>query len=290
MARLKGRSFAIGLLLFLLSYLRYLAPAYSAAAAGGAAGVAHPPYDLLSACKDAESCPVMSEEPPETFDVVFATTAGEFTVRAVTSWAPPFVRRLWVLSRLRYMEGAPFYRVDRISATKSWVVQFGYSGEPSVDQCWDQLQTSNETWSVHPPGNVRGTVAFSMDAVQATGANPNCTAEDYCAQGFSTNVYINYANNSRLDQHGFAIVGFVLETGMDVVDRLYAGYGEVCDLCPADGSGRHYDEFCKGFGHACQGVNMTRLVQEGETYLSREKPLLDRILSISVKTPTALVV
>jgi len=207
-------------------------------------------------------------------------------VRAFLFWAPPFVQRFWVLSQLKYMQGARFFRVDKISAEDAFVAQFGYRGEPLVDQCWDKLQTSNATWSVHLPGNVRGTVAFAMDAVNSTGANPNCTAADYCAQGFSTNMFINCANNSRLNQHGFAIVGTVLEPGMDVVDRLYSGYGEVSDLCPSGGT----DKFCKGLGPDCRGVTSTRLVLEGESYISSEKALLDRILGVNVKSAAEFVV
>ena len=62
-------------------------------------------------------------------------------------------------------------------------------------------------------GNVRGTVAFSMDAVPP---NKNCSSPQYCAQGFSTNIFINYANNTRLDPNGFAIFGEVLPPGMEV--------------------------------------------------------------------------
>mmetsp|Transcript_20072 Transcript_20072/g.53650 ORF Transcript_20072/g.53650 Transcript_20072/m.53650 type:complete len:137 (-) Transcript_20072:154-564(-) len=132
-----------------------------------------------------------------------------------------------------------------------------------------------------------------MDAVNQSWTNPNCTAEDYCAQGFSTNIYINYGNNSRLDPHGFAVFGVVLEPGMDIVSRLYAGYGEVSDLCPSSGSAQHYGGgggggYCKGFGAQCQGVNMTRLLSEGEGYCSREKPLLDRILHVRIKKNVTL--
>jgi len=257
---------------------------------GGAGGRPSdaPARDLLAACTD-QGLPELLEEPPDTFDVVTSTTAGSFTIRVVTAWAPPFARRFWALSRLSYMEGARFYRVDRVSDNQSWVVQFGYRGDPAVDQCWDEHRTDNSTWSVAPPGNVRGTVGFSMDAVDQTGANPNCTAADYCAQGFSTNIYINYGNNSWLDAHGFAIFGTVLEPDMEVVDRLYSGYGEMCDLCPAadeNGTGQwHYDfyaPYCKGYGAECQGVNTTLQLAEGEEYYRREKPLLDRILEVSI--------
>jgi cyclophilin family peptidyl-prolyl cis-trans isomerase len=44
----------------------------------------------------------------------------------------------------------------------------------------------------------------------------------------STQVFINLADNSRLDQMGFAPVGKVV-FGMDVVQSLYTGYGEPPD-------------------------------------------------------------
>lgn len=74
-------------------------------------------------------------------------------------------------------------------------------------------------------------VSFSMDAVDQTNSNPNCTSPSYCAQGFSTNIFINYANNTRLDASGFSPFGYISEADMMVVDALYSGYGEVSDLC-----------------------------------------------------------
>jgi hypothetical protein len=130
---------------------------------------------------------------------------------------------------------------------------------------------------VHTPGNVRGTVAFSMGAVPP---NKNCSSSEYCAQGFSTNIFINLANNTRLDANGFSIFGEVLPPGMDVVDRLFAGYGECSELCPARAGalreeGARIDPFCVGFGTACQGVSMDRLLAEGTDYWRREKRRLD---------------
>ena len=235
------------------------------------------PCDLLTACATPSTCPTMAAEPPPSFDVVFTTTAGAFTVRTITAWAPPFARRFWQLSQLRYMEGAPFYRVDRLNASTAWVVQFGYRGQPAVDACWDRRQTSNDTWRTHAPGNVRGTVAFSMDAVKA---NPNCTSPEYCAQGFSTNIFVNYANNSRLDANGFAIFGTVVPPGMEVVDRLFAGYGEVQELC----TNASHHPFCVGVGEACDGISMGRLLKEGDAYWRRQKPRLDSVWTVRLVT------
>ena len=256
--------------------------------------------DLLAACKSPASCPALSTPVPSTFDVTFTTTMGPFTVRVVRAWAPPFAARFWQLSQdsVQYMLGSPFYRVDRLNASEAFVVQFGYRGEPSVDQCWDARQTSNDTWSVHAPGNVRGTVAFSMGVAPP---NANCTSTEYCAQGFSTNIFINYANNSRLDAHGFSIFGQVLTPGMEVVDRLYSGYGEVAELCSANASASHAamddaqsmsDPYCLGLGAASMGVSMDRLLKEGRAYWRKEKRLLDfvdglRIGNISYTNPVS---
>jgi hypothetical protein len=99
-----------------------------------------------------------------------------------------------------------------------------------------------------------------------SGGNPNCTSTEYCAIGFSANVYVNYANNSRLDAAGFSVFGTVAGSGMDVVDRLYNGYGECADLCPASSAdhANRVDPYCKGYGTQCKGVNLERLVSEGE--------------------------
>ena len=245
--------------------------------------------DLLEACHRPSSCPALAGMPPAVFDTEFATTAGNFTIRTITSWAPPYARRFWNLAQISYMVGGPFYRVDRLNATTGWVVQFGYSGEPQVDQCWDRLRTSNETWSVAAPGNVAGSVAFSMDAVPPSPELKNCTSSEYCARGFSTNIFINYQDNARrLDPPAFSPFGFVLPPGMDVVNQLFSDYGEVKELCPAAGSTHaNGDLFCKGLGDACEGVDMGRLVAEGRPYFQREKPRLDTILSMRVKVVEA---
>jgi len=149
-----------------------------------------------------------------------------------------------------------------------------------VDGCWNANLTSNTTWSVHSPGNIRGTVSFAMDAVSNDGSNPNCSAtSSYCAQGFSTNIFVNLQDNSKLlDGPGFSPVGTVSDADMVVVDKLYAGYGEVASLCPAGAR----DPFCVGTGQACQGVNVTDLLTDGSAYVRASKPLLDVVTGMKV--------
>ncbi|MGH7520159.1 MAG: peptidylprolyl isomerase, partial [Gemmatimonadales bacterium] len=78
----------------------------------------------------------------------------------------------------------------------------------------------------------------------------------------TTQVFINFGNNDALDAQGFAPFGQVVE-GMDVVDALYSGYGEGAPR------GRGPEQF--------------RLQVEGEKYLARQFPRLDKINKATVE-------
>lgn len=93
--------------------------------------------------------------------------------------------------------------------------------------------------------NRRGTVTFA-----AGGANTR-TAQ----------LFVNLRDNARLDAMGFAPVGEVVR-GIDVVDALHTAYGEGAP--------------------AGQGPTQQRISAEGEAYLMREFPLLDRIVRARV--------
>src|SRR5438552_3898885 len=70
----------------------------------------------------------------------------------------------------------------------------------------------------------------------------------------TTQVFINFRDNANLDGSGFAPFGTVTK-GMDVVDKLYAGYGEGAP------SGN--------------GPSQERLQSEGNAYLTKEFPKMD---------------
>lgn len=225
-------------LCFITMFLCTIVSALTAISGGGEC-------DLARACSNREACPALSAQSPELWQLEYETTAGNFTVEVHRDWAPPFADRFFQLALAEYHVGASFYRVDYINESTNFVVQFGYRGDPTIDTCWDADLTSNATWSVHAPGNTRGTLSMSMNAVPNPGTNPNCTSSKYCAVGFSTNVYINYGNNTRLDPSGFAIFATVVR-GLAVVDRLYSGYGEVADLCQTrDKFTNLLDPYCK---------------------------------------------
>jgi homoserine O-acetyltransferase len=94
--------------------------------------------------------------------------------------------------------------------------------------------------------NRRGFVAFAM-----TGPDRR-----------TTQLFINLSDNARLDKEGFAPIGKVVE-GMEVVDRLYAGYDEAA-------------------GGGMRGGKQSELFKSGNAYLDREFPNLDKLLRAKV--------
>ena len=77
----------------------------------------------------------------------------------------------------------------------------------------------------------------------------------------TTQLFINFGDNKRLDAMGFTPFAKVIK-GMEVVDKLYAGYGEGAP------SGR--------------GPSQDRIESEGNAYLAKEFPQLDFINKASI--------
>jgi peptidyl-prolyl cis-trans isomerase A (cyclophilin A) len=167
-----------------------------------------------------------------TFRIRFETTQGDVVVEVHPDWAPEGAERLRELVKAGYFDGARFFRV-----VDDFVVQFGIAADPKISAKWRGRSISDD-----PVGasNTRGTLTFAT-------SGPNTR---------TTQLFINLRDNNRLDSMGFAPVGKVVE-GMDVIDRLYSGYGEG----PPQGKGPRQD----------------RIHTEGEIYLAREFPKLDRI-------------
>jgi peptidyl-prolyl cis-trans isomerase A (cyclophilin A) len=148
--------------------------------------------------------PVVLDRPsPDSFDVRFETTRGEFVIRARRDWSPLGVDRFHYLAKARFYDGARFFRV-----IAGFVAQFGLRGEPAVDSVWQDRGIADEPVQA---SNHRSTVAFAR-------GGPNSR---------SAQLYVNLADNARLDtvsSFGFPPIGEVV-LGMAVVDSLFAGYG-----------------------------------------------------------------
>ena len=171
----------------------------------------------------------------QTYRVRLETTKGPLVIEVVPSWAPRAAERFRELVRTGYYDDSRFFRV-----TSRWA-QFGISGNPRLAQ-----KRRHSTFPDEEPGertsNLRGTVAFAF-------AVPN---------GRSTQVFINLADNRRLDAEGFVPFGRVVE-GMDVADALYSGYGE-------------------SSGGGIRGGRQDPLFSGGNAWLDEHFPLLDALL------------
>ena len=138
---------------------------------------------------------------PATFEAKFMTTKGTFVVTVHRSWAPRGADRFYNLVKSGFYDGVIFFRV-----VPRFVVQFGVSPYPSVSTAWQNATITDDLVTIH---NTRGAVTFAS-------AGPNTR---------TTQVFINLGTNSNLDQSGFAPFGAVV-SGMDVVAKLYSGYGD----------------------------------------------------------------
>ncbi len=138
---------------------------------------------------------------PVVFKAKFTTTAGDFVVEVHREWAPLGADRFYNLVRYGYFTNAAFFRV-----VPGFIVQFGLSANPAVNKVWKTATIPDDPVV---QSNKRGNLVFAT-----AGRNTR-----------TTQLFINYADNARLDRMGFAPFGSVVE-GMDVVDKIYPVYGE----------------------------------------------------------------
>lgn len=180
--------------------IRYLCLTVLLAGCGGPPPVPGPapePPPLLNPLAAA-----MQQQAPDSFKVLFETTAGDFVVQAVREWAPLGVDRFYNMARQGYFDGVRFFRM-----VPRFVVQFGLHGDPAVNAAWRNATLPDDSVRT---SNLRGTLTFAT-------AGPNTRANQF---------FINLVDNARLDAQGFAPIGRVVG-GMDAVDRFHAGYGEM---------------------------------------------------------------
>ena len=234
-----------------------------------------PPDDaFLIACARREpACEGHWAKPvPAAFAVRFHLSTGRSATATVTrAAAPPMADRFFLLASMSYFDGAPLYRVLRRSASEAFVAQWGYRASPAVDAAWLELQTSNATAAVAPPGNVRGALAFGTSEV-AGPLPPNCSAPQ-CSRGFSVELFVNLVDNAKLDAADFSPFALFDGASMDAIDEAYAGYGECADLCAQEGGAA--DAYCVPDGAGgWAGVNLTRMIERGKPYLEQGFPRL----------------
>jgi peptidyl-prolyl cis-trans isomerase A (cyclophilin A) len=208
------------------------APAKKPAAAATESAAKAAPYDaaLLQPA-------TLRAKAPAEYDVKFVTTAGEFTVKVTRAWAPNGADRFYNLVRHHFYDGAAFFRV-----LPGFMAQFGLSAYPEVSKVWENATIKDDPIV---QSNHRGFLSFAT-------AGPNTR---------TTQVFINYGNNEALDKTGFSAFA-VISDGMEVVDKLYNGYGEGAP----DGHGPAQD----------------LIGSRGRAYLEKGFPKLDTIRSATL--------
>jgi peptidyl-prolyl cis-trans isomerase A (cyclophilin A) len=180
----------------------------------------------------------LAERAPDNFKVNFDTSAGSFIIEVHREWAPNGADRFYSLVKSGFYDGNRFYRVTPLMAV------WGLHGEPSVAKVWLGARIPDDP--THKRGNTKGTVALLL------------------ANKRTTQTFINLVDNSGTMDIQIAPFGEVV-SGMDVVEKLYAGYGE------AKPSGK--------------GPEMNPFYEEGNVYLEREFPKLDYIKKTAILRP-----
>ena len=179
----------------------------------------------------------LTAKAPETFKAVFDTTKGKFTIEVTRALSPNGADRFYNLVQSGYFKDIAFFRV-----IPGFMCQFGIHGDPDVAAKW---RDANITDDPVKGSNTRGTISFAT-------AGPGTR---------TTQLFINFADNSNLDGMGFSPFGKVIQ-GMDVVDKINSEYGE-----GAPGG---------------RGPEQGRVQMEGNAYLKKDFPNLDYIKSASI--------
>lgn len=173
----------------------------------------------------------LRDQAPEMFKAKFMTSKGDFVIEVHRDWAPHGADRFYNLVKYGFYDDTRFFRV-----ISGFMAQIGISGRPEWNAVWQDARIMDDPVK---RSNLRGYVSFAM-------AGPHSR---------TTQIFINYTHkNAKLDGMGFAPFGQVI-SGFNVVEALYAGYGEGAP----QGGGPH------------QG----RIQSEGNAYLKAEFPKLD---------------
>jgi peptidyl-prolyl cis-trans isomerase A (cyclophilin A) len=181
----------------------------------------------------------LNEKAPDVFRASFDTSAGTFVVEVHRTWAPHGADRFYNLVKSGFYDGNRFYRVTPLMAV------WGLSGDPAVAKEWLRARIPDDPTHVH--SNTKGSVAF------------------FQANKRSTQTFVNLTDNSGTLDIQIVPFGEVV-SGMDeVVEKLYAGYGEE----PPNGN----------------GPDMNHFYQEGNAYLERDFSKLDYIKRATIVSP-----
>ena len=172
----------------------------------------------------------LTEKAPDTFKAKFETSKGTFVVTVHRAWAPLGADRFYNLVMNGFYDDCRFFRV-----IDGFMAQFGINGDPAIQSAWRECD--------HPGRPGQGKQQARLRDVRA---DPGAHIRGRRSSSSTSRT------NATLDKQGFAPFGEVAAPGMDVVDKLYSGYGEGAP----SGS----------------GPEQAKLQAQGNAYLSKEFP------------------
>ncbi|MBS7786973.1 peptidylprolyl isomerase [Flavobacterium sp. CYK-55] len=146
------------------------------------------------------------EQAPEYFKAKFETHQGDFEIEVTRKLSPKAADRFYQLVKHHYFDKGIFYRV-----VPGFVAQFGRTDNALIEQ-WRAVKIPDEPVV---SGNQKGSISFARAGKETR----------------DVEVFINLENNTVLDTlqyegvRGFPSFGRVTR-GMDIVEKLYSGYGE----------------------------------------------------------------
>ena len=158
---------------------------------------------------------VGGDEPQKgTFTVKVESSTGDFTIEVHRDWAPIGAERFYQLVKAGFYDECRYFRV-----VPGFMVQFGMNGDPAVQKEWDRnIKDDRVTQS-----NKRSYVTFATSGKDSR----------------TTQIFINFGDNSRLDPDGFAPFGIVTE-GMENVDAINSKYRELPQQPSIEAAGNAY--------------------------------------------------
>src|SRR5262245_34736270 len=133
-----------------------------------------------------------TEKAPDTFTAEFELGNGRrFAVEVHRDWSPNGADRFYNLVKGGFYDEARFFRV-----VSGFMVQFGINADPAVSTEWRRASIPDDAVK---ESNKRGYVTF---------------AKTNAPDSRTTQIFINFGDNSFLDDQGFSPFGLVT-SGMD---------------------------------------------------------------------------
>lgn len=174
-----------------------------------------------------------NETAPDQFTTILDTSAGIIVIRVTRAWAPLGADRFYNLVKRGFYDGCRFFRV-----VPKFMAQFGIHGDPAVSAAWKDATFPSDRPRI---SNTRGRVTFAQGTQRSSR---------------TTQVFINYGDNSRLDIDGFAPFGEVISS-LILAERLFSEYGE--------------------------GPDQGRIILEGNAFLNAYFPRLSYIRKATIE-------